>query len=250
MNSNENLHEKHRERMLEKLTTHPESLSEHELLEILLYSVVKRQDTNPLAHKILRYFKDLQSVFDASIEDLLKIDGVGPAIARHIKSTGMILARTRSFDAMQKTVKLNNVAKIKQYLKNDYDNLKNEVFTILFLNGSYDLISSITYSSEDFDKILINGNDIVKAISINKPSFAIVVHNHPSGIVEPSATDNATTAKLHIILSLNNVCLFDHLIFGKNVVKDVFSYHMSGSLAHIKDSCSIDALLSKNIENI
>ena len=250
MNSNENLHEKHRERMLVKLKEHPESLSEHELLEILLYSVVKRQDTNPLAHKILRYFKDLNSVFSANVEDLLKIDGVGPAIARHIKTTGMILAHTKNFTPSKNVIKLNSVAKLKEFLKDDYTNLGTEVFTVLFLSKSYDLLSKQTYTSEEFDKILVNSKDVVKAISINRPSFAVIAHNHPSGIIQPSATDNATTAKLHILLSINDVCLFDHLIFGRNVTCECFSYHLSGSLTHIKQNCNIDALVSKNIENI
>ena len=250
MKSNENLHENHRARMLEKLKSHPDSLSEHELLEILLYSVVKRQDTNPLAHKILRYFKNLQSVFDASVEDLLKIDGVGPAIARHIKTTGLIMAHTKTSSCDEKSVKLNSVAKLKTFLKDDYEDLEKEVFTVLFLNKSHDFLSKLVYTSEDFDRILINSGELTKAISITQPTFAVVVHNHPSGIVTPSATDNATTVKLHILLSLNNVCLFDHLIFGKKVLDDYFSYHLSGTLGHIKNNCTLDALINKNIENI
>ena len=236
--------------MIEKLKTHPDSLSEHELLEVLLYSVVKRQDTNPLAHRILRYFKDLQSVFDARVEDLLKIDGVGPAIARHIKTTGLIMARTKSLSTTVKMVKLNSVAKLKAYLKDDYDDLETEVFTVLLLNKSHELLSKLVYTSEDFDRILLNSGEVTKAMAIVKPAYAVVVHNHPSGIIEPSATDNATTVKLHILLSINNVGLFDHIIVGKKVMDECFSYHLSGALGHIKNNCTLDALVDKNIDNI
>ena len=236
--------------MLVKLREHPESLSEHELLEILLYSVVKRQDTNPLAHRLLRYFNSLQSVFDASIDDLIKVDGVGPAIARFIKSTGMIMSRTKSLQPLKKVAKLNSVSKIKNYLQKLYKGLETELFTVLFLDEAYDLLSKHTYSTDGLDNILLNSSDLVNAITIAKPSYAIVAHNHPSGIIEPSASDNSATAKLYIIFAMNNVCLFDHLIFGKDVFNECYSYHLSHTLEHIKNNCNIDALLQKSIENI
>lgn len=72
-----NIHSGHRRRMTERFLKYPDSLSEHEVLEIMLYSALPRKDTNPLAHKLLRTFGSLKNVLSADAEVLKSVDGVG-----------------------------------------------------------------------------------------------------------------------------------------------------------------------------
>ncbi len=94
--SEENLHANHRSRMIGRFLKSPDSLNDHEILEILLYFTVKRKDTNPLAHKILSYFKDLSAVFEADADTLKKIDGVGDKIASELLTISQVIKRVEN----------------------------------------------------------------------------------------------------------------------------------------------------------
>ena len=72
-----NLHEGHRSRMIKRLLNDADNLSDHELLEVLLYPVIPRKDVNPLAHKLILVFGSLKNVFYADEKQLLSVTGVG-----------------------------------------------------------------------------------------------------------------------------------------------------------------------------
>ena len=73
------LHEKHRERMRQKYLAAKETLSDHEILEILLYNVIPRKNTNPIAHRLCRRFGSLRGVLEADHSELLQVEDVGIA---------------------------------------------------------------------------------------------------------------------------------------------------------------------------
>ena len=81
-------HAGHRKRIIQKLET--DTLLDHELLEILLFSVLPRRNTNDLAHRLLNQFGSLHEVFSAPIEELTKVAGIGESIAAHIRCIGII----------------------------------------------------------------------------------------------------------------------------------------------------------------
>ena len=71
--------------MTERFLKYPDSLSEHELLEIMLYPALPRKDTNPLAHKLLSLFGSLENVLRAEDEVLKSVDGVGEKVCAMLK---------------------------------------------------------------------------------------------------------------------------------------------------------------------
>ena len=79
------MHEGHRQRMYEKLEN-GDDLFDHEVLEILLYAVCPRINTNPLAHKLMDRFVTLYNVLNASVKELKGVDGVGDAVAKYLRS--------------------------------------------------------------------------------------------------------------------------------------------------------------------
>ena len=84
----EKLHANHRERIRERFEREGAlSLEPHVLLELYLYDVLPRIDTNPIAHRLLSRFRSLDGVFSAPYEELIKVKGVGPATASYIKNT-------------------------------------------------------------------------------------------------------------------------------------------------------------------
>ena len=80
----EGLHSGHRERLVNKFIEYPDSFSEHELLELFLFTVLPRKDTNETAHRLLQAFGNITKVFSASAEQLMAVKGVGKTIAAQI----------------------------------------------------------------------------------------------------------------------------------------------------------------------
>ena len=71
------MHEGHRKRMLSRAESDVAGMNDHELLEIVLFRTIPRQNTNPLAHELISAFGSLEGVFRASFEQLLAVKGVG-----------------------------------------------------------------------------------------------------------------------------------------------------------------------------
>ena len=81
-------HAGHRKRIIQKLESG--TLLDHELLEIMLFSVLPRRNTNDLAHRLLNQFGSIHEVYAASMEELMKVPGIGESIAAHIRCTGIV----------------------------------------------------------------------------------------------------------------------------------------------------------------
>ena len=101
----ENMHDGHRARMLKRFAEYPDSFSDHELVEIMLYPVLKRVDTNPVAHKLLNSFKTLNNIFNATPEQLKLVKGVGDRTADYLSLTGIMIKRLG--EDLKKEKKLN-----------------------------------------------------------------------------------------------------------------------------------------------
>lgn len=92
---NENLHSDHRKRLRERFEREGAlSLEPHVILELFLFDVLPRVDTNPIAHRLLSRFGSLDGVFSAPYEELLKVRGVGPATASYIKRASLDMAES------------------------------------------------------------------------------------------------------------------------------------------------------------
>ena len=81
-------HEGHRKRIIKKLESG--TLLDHELLEILLFPMLPRRNTNDIAHRLLRQFGSMQEIFSAPMEELVKVKGVGESMAANIRCLGIV----------------------------------------------------------------------------------------------------------------------------------------------------------------
>ena len=84
MTAKENVHSGHRERIVDKFVAHPDSPSDHELLEILLFSFIPRKNTNDIAHNLLNRFGSIEKVFACSPTELITVEGIGKKTAERI----------------------------------------------------------------------------------------------------------------------------------------------------------------------
>lgn len=98
MKAQKHLHAGHRSRMRRRfLANGLDGFSDHEVLELLLFYAVPRQDVNPMAHALLNRFGSLPEVLSAPAEELCTIYGVGPKIARFLKLIPDVLIQTDHF---------------------------------------------------------------------------------------------------------------------------------------------------------
>ena len=91
------VHEGHRQRKKEQFREHGlDAFADHEALELLLYYAIPRQDTNPIAHRLIERFGSLEGVFSAPAYELQKVEGVGENAATLIRLLFPLCRRVRT----------------------------------------------------------------------------------------------------------------------------------------------------------
>jgi DNA repair protein RadC len=231
--------------MVEKFLSSAESFADHEILEVLLYSVIKRQDTNPLAHKILRYFNNLNDLFNAEVKTLMKIDGVGKKVAVYLKSIGLLYNRMK--DEKKATVcRCDSLNTLKPVLLDYFGGSKTETFAILLFDKNKNHLSTFSLSSGEFDRIFINTSSVISDILVKAPKYVVLAHNHTSNIAEPSSSDDLSTIKFNMLLDLHGITLFDHVIVTEN---SFYSYFGSGRLNAIQKTGDLNKILQNITQN-
>ncbi|MBE7081255.1 MAG: hypothetical protein E7372_01700 [Clostridiales bacterium] len=235
----ENVHAGHRERMVEGFLKNTDGLNDHQVLEILLFFAIPRKDTNPLAHKLIKFFGDLKGVFSASVKQLMSVDGVGKKTASFIVAIAEVFKRIEA--KKEKEISFSNPQQTREYLASVFAGLLREKFIMLFLDTKFRLLAKVEFTDNQRDKVSAEIPEVVSAINIYKPTYAIMAHNHTSGSALPSNEDHFATKKMNLICELHDVNLIDHIIISFD---DSFSYKGENLIDNIKRQCNL-----KNIFN-
>lgn len=237
MKVEENLHAGHRERVLKKFLSSTDNVLDHELLEILLFSFLPRIDTNPIAHRLVQTFGSLSGVFSATTEQLLSVKGVGKKTAANIKLIGMIFKR---IEVSPKKEYKNSFNSIKKELIERFKAEVSESSILILLDKKYKEIFTLYFEESLKSSVSMSANEIIKAFAVHQPKFALLAHNHISGVLEPSAQDDFTTKKMMLLCEINGVELIDHVIV---TINDAFSYRTSGKLDFIKEKANLNKII-------
>ena len=220
-----NPHGGHRKRLKERFSKYPESLSDNELLELLLFYAIPRKDTNELAHRLLRLSGGSLKKLTETAESALRcVEGAGEESARLLRLTGAIAARCAAEKKKRVKFEYNTV---KDSLVARFEEETKETMWLFLIDGKGYILAEIPYAG-DGDRIDLPVGDIVEMIALYKPSGAALAHNHPSGMPDPSAADDETTAKILKMFALHGVRLYDHIIVAG---RKTYSYHYAGRLA-------------------
>lgn len=206
------MHEGHRKRVKDKFRAHGQEVFEdHELLELLLFFSISRRNTNDTAHLLLERFGTLQGVFDASINELTTVDGIGKSSAVLIKTVGALVHRCKQRQPDTR-LKLDSFSSVSRFLADLFDGESEERIYLIALNNSFKLIGysnlytgEINFSAATIDKI-------VKTAFDYNASFVIVAHNHPGGIAVPSQHDIDATIKMTDSFRYLNVSFLEHFV--------------------------------------
>lgn len=205
----------HRERMYQKVKDKGvDSLTDAELLELLLMYAIPRRDVKPIVHDLLTEFECLGNIFGATDEELMKIKGIKENTVRFLR-----LVNTTAKQAALSKIKdqpiLSGWEQLFAYASTLYTGESVEKLYILFLDAKLKLIKSQMTQIGTVNHIPIYPRDILKmALNLNA-SAVVLIHNHPSGDPHPSKDDILATREIRDVLDEVGIQLLEHLVIGK-----------------------------------
>ncbi|AAV93385.1 DNA repair protein RadC [Ruegeria pomeroyi DSS-3] len=207
----------HRKRLRERfMTGGAAALPDYELLELVLFRSIPRQDVKPLARLLLDTFGDFNRVLTAPVERLAEVKGVGEAVITDLKILEASAHRMARARVMQRQV-ISSWDALLDYCHTTMAHRETEQFRVFYLDRKNVLIADEEQARGTVDHVPVYPREVAKrALELNA-SALILVHNHPSGDPTPSQSDIDMTARIRSACEALGLTLHDHLIIGKSV---------------------------------
>jgi DNA repair protein RadC len=197
------------------------SLSDAELIAILLGSGSKNEDAVSLAKRILaNNSNSLNQLAKQSIDELKKFKGVGEAKAINIVAA-LELGRRKKELTFEEQPRISSPKTAYEILRGYFEDLQHEEFRALFLNRANRVISNFLVSSGGVSGTVVDSKILFKEAILKTASGIVLAHNHPSGNLKPSNQDISVTNKIAEICKHFDMNLLDHLIISP---KGFFSF--------------------------
>lgn len=210
--SPDSLHSGHRKRLKEQFALNGgKEMSDFTFLEHLLFYSVPQGDTNPLAHRLIDRFGSFDKILEAPREELLKVPGVGEHTASFLTSLLPVFSRYLERKSGEK-FEYTDLEKIREYVFSKYLGETGEKAMLLHFDSKGVFTNSVFIGCGDISHIVIDNREIASAIVRDKAVYSILVHNHPSGIVSPSAEDLRSVEIISSFLKMLSVTLVDNII--------------------------------------
>jgi len=198
------------------LSAGAENLSNSELLAILIRNGTRQKTAVDLAKEMMKLGKDnLVELGKLSVKELMKIKGIGEAKAITIVAALELGRRRQAASPLEKHV-VNSSGDIARYLQVKLKDHRREVFAVLFMNRAnkinhFEIISEGGITGTVADPRII----LRKALEEDAVNI-ILCHNHPSGSLKPSRTDEELTRKIKQAASLLDITVLDHIIVSED----------------------------------
>lgn len=191
------------------------AMPDYELLELVLFRAIPRQDVKPLARRLLDTFADFNGVLSAAPARLRAVPGVGEAVVVELKVLEAAAQRMARAKVMNRPV-LSSWAALLDYCHTAMAHRETEQFRVLYLDRKNTLIADEEQARGTVDHVPVYPREVVKRALELSASALILVHNHPSGDPTPSDADITMTARIQAAAETLGVTLHDHLIIGRD----------------------------------
>ncbi len=202
--------ERPREKLLHK---GPQSLSDAELLAILLRTGTAGMSAVDLARSLLKEFDGLRALLTADQKTFCRGKGLGMATFVQCQAV-LEIARRHYAEQLGERDSFTSPEHVRDYLQASLRDRQAEVFCVLFLDNRHRLICFEECFNGTIDGASVHPREIVRKAIHHNAAAVILAHNHPSGIAEPSQADIALTSRLKDALGLVDVRVLDHFIVG------------------------------------
>ena len=193
------------------------TLTDAELLAVMLGTGLPGQNVLQLAHALLENFHGLAGLLQASPADLRAAKGLGGSARRTQLLAVLEISRRVLLQKMRKRDVMNNPETVKQFLQLQMGAYPQEVFAVVFMDAQYRLLSFQEMFKGTLNQTSVYPREVVKLALEQGAAAVILAHNHPSGDVRPSAADSALTRTLQTALSMVDVKVLDHIIVGPGI---------------------------------
>ena len=219
----------HRQRLRERyLKAGLDGFADYEVDELLLTLAVPRSDVKQPAKALIARFGNIRGIFDAPIEELRAVPGVGsvtPVALGIIKAAATLYLQQAS---EQRDI-LAEPERLASFWRMRIGALPHEVFEVGYLDSSYGLLRDGIETLEvgTVDRAVVYPRRVIEA-ALRRSAFGIVLaHNHPNGTVSPTEQDKLLTRAIVLAAEAVSVRVVDHLIVS---AQDAFSFRKAGLL--------------------
>lgn len=205
-------HAGHRERLRKKfLLGDIDSFEDHEILELALFYAIPRKNTNEISHNLLNKFGSIPAIFDAPVNALKEVEGMGESSALFIKLICSLtrIYHERKYNSDKRCLSMEEI---------------NDILVRKFIGRSEEAVAIVLMDAKGkilFDGVInkgsVNGVDLyvrkmIELVTLYRASSLVMAHNHPSGIAVPSPDDLKSTEKIYDLFRTMSVSLLDHII--------------------------------------
>lgn len=201
----------HRARLKARFAKDPSLLEEYEALELLLGYALLRKDTKPLAKELLRRFGSLGGVFGARPDELEAVPGFGPGLLMFWRVLRECQARCAEAPVLRRGV-LSTPQAVAAMARVRLTGCPHEECWLALVDNRNRCIAWECLVRGGVDASHITPRDVLERALVRKASGVILVHNHPGGSTQPSASDVQITRELQRLCSGMGVRFLDHVI--------------------------------------
>ncbi|HHG91236.1 MAG TPA: JAB domain-containing protein [Devosia sp.] len=206
----------HRDRLRHRfIASGSEAMADYELLELILFRLLPRRDTKPVAKALIERFGSFSEVLGAPSHLLEEVEGLGPVAVTDLK---VILAAAQRFarDNLRERPVLDSWSGLIDYCRSQMAFEEKEQFRILFLDKKNKLIADEVQQVGTVDHTPVYPREVIRRSLELSATALILVHNHPSGDPSPSSADVAMTRAIKEVAAPLGIILHDHVIIGRS----------------------------------
>ncbi|WP_038247111.1 RadC family protein [Ghiorsea bivora] len=204
----------HRARLKQRFTEHGlDGFHEYEVLELLLTYAIPRKDVKPVAKRLMVQFQTLAGVFDAQVQELQTVEGLGKESAQLLKLLKAAQVRYLESELASKP-KLDSPETVKAWLRLKLQEKSIEYFGALFTDQQNQCISTEILFEGTVDRAVVYPRTLIKRALELDAKGLIIFHNHPAGTALASEQDIALTRQLIEACNTLDIKLLDHFLLA------------------------------------
>lgn len=191
-----------------------EGMADHEALEYLLYYVIPRKDTNPLAHALVERFGSFSGVLDATAQELQTVPGVGVRTAQYLHGLKLLVGYY-AMNRRKSPASLKSSSDAIAYMIPLFEGAVNERFYMVLLDDRLCPLQTVLLAEGAPGAVQVDVTALARRAVASGCTQAMLCHNHPHGVAMPSHEDIATTRMIAKTLGMLGIGLADHVIVAQ-----------------------------------
>lgn len=201
----------------------PLTLSDANLVAILLRTGNQEENAVTLARNLLAAFGGLSGLSNASRKELEKFKGLGPAKISILLSLKEIITRILNAKIIGKNA-VHSPEEVVKYLTSTMKDLKKEVFKVIYLNNANCVLGVENIFEGTADQAVVYPREVVQRALERSATGVIFAHNHPAGSLEPTPHDKEITLKLAKACRAVDIIPLDHIIIAGSQYRSLKEY--------------------------